>query len=80
MDKNAISFSRFHPAALFFYFLSLILFTVFAQNPVMLARALLGGALFCADFIELFNWGERIGIVGISISDQIDAVIREGKE
>ncbi len=48
MDKNAIAFSRFHPAVLFFYFLSLILFTVFAQNPVMLALALLGGALFCA--------------------------------
>ena len=48
MNEKGIAFSRFHPAVLFFYFLCIMLFTVFAQNPVLLALALLGGALFCA--------------------------------
>ncbi|MBQ8404075.1 MAG: energy-coupling factor transporter transmembrane protein EcfT [Clostridia bacterium] len=48
MNKNGIAFSRFHPVSLFCYFLLLLLFTVFTQNPVLLTLALLGALLFNA--------------------------------
>ncbi len=46
MNKNSIAFSRFHPITLFCYFFCLLLFTVFTQNPVLLALSFLGGLLF----------------------------------
>ena len=46
MNKS-ISFARFHPVALFFYYLALLLFTMFTENPVIIASSLAGGFLFC---------------------------------
>jgi energy-coupling factor transport system permease protein len=43
---KSIAFSRFHPVALFFYYLILLLFTMFTENPVIIASALLGALLF----------------------------------
>lgn len=45
MNKG-IAFSRFHPITLFCYFACLLLFTMFTQNPVLLALSLLGSLLF----------------------------------
>lgn len=47
MTEN-IAFARFHPVALFFYYLTLVLFTMFTENPVVIACALLGALAFCA--------------------------------
>jgi energy-coupling factor transport system permease protein len=46
MTEN-ISFSRFHPISLFFYYLALLLFTMFTQNPVIIACSLFGSLAFC---------------------------------
>lgn len=48
MNEKEFAFSRFHPIPLFCYFLSLMLFTMFTENPVMLLAALLGGICFNA--------------------------------
>lgn len=44
--NNDIAFSRFHPITLFCYFACLLLFTMFTQNPVLLALSLLGSLFF----------------------------------
>lgn len=41
------AFGAYHPVVLITYFVSVILFAMFAQNPVLQLSALLGGALFC---------------------------------
>ena len=48
MNEKELAFSRFHPVPLFCYFISLMLFTMFTQNPIMLLTALLGGICFNA--------------------------------
>lgn len=45
--NNHIAFARFHPAALFSYYLCLLLFTMFTENPVITALSLLGALCFC---------------------------------
>jgi len=44
---KSIAFARFHPAALFFYYLCLLIFTMFTENPVLIASSLAGAWLFC---------------------------------
>lgn len=46
MNDKGIALSGFHPIPLFCYFISVMLFAVFTQNPVIIALAFLGGALF----------------------------------
>ncbi len=45
MDKS-IAFARFHPVALFFYYFCILLFTMFTENPMITASALLGALAF----------------------------------
>lgn len=42
------AFAGLHPAVLLFYFLSLLAVTMFSDNPILSATALLGGILCCA--------------------------------
>lgn len=41
-------FDALHPAASAFYFISVIIISVFASNPILQATALAGGISFCA--------------------------------
>lgn len=45
-SKNDSSFGNFHPISLFVYYISVIVLTMFTKNPIMLAFALFGSALF----------------------------------
>lgn len=45
--SEKIAFARFHPVSLFCYFAAVLLFTMFTQNPVLLALSLLGTVSFC---------------------------------
>ena len=45
--NNRIAFARFHPVSLFCYYICLLLFTMFTENPVIIALSLAGGACFC---------------------------------
>lgn len=47
MVNNSIAFARFHPVSLFCYYAILLVFTMFSQNPVLVASALFGSLLFC---------------------------------
>lgn len=46
MNKH-IAFARFHPTALFCYYICLLLFTMFTEHPVIVAISLCGSLLFC---------------------------------
>lgn len=41
------AFGNIHPSVLMMYFLSVMLVSMFASNPIIQAEALFGGALFC---------------------------------
>lgn len=51
--SEKVAFARFHPISLFCYFAAVLLFTMFTQNPVLLALSLFGAILFCAATSEI---------------------------
>lgn len=55
------SFGRYHPATLIFYFLSILLISMFVWNPVIQLSSLFGGIFFCA---SIQNRRENLANIG----------------
>ena len=55
------AFSNYHPAVEAVYFISVLLFAMFVQNPVIELSALVGGILFCCVILESSEAAGNIG-------------------